>query len=99
MAQKEKLPGVCTPDESYHGVTYATQFGNEGAYITKATVQLMRDFGMVQAPINAYMLNLGLESLPVRMERHCSNALKIAEYLSKSDKIAWVNYPSLPGNK
>ncbi|MBR4321525.1 O-acetylhomoserine aminocarboxypropyltransferase/cysteine synthase family protein [Treponema sp.] len=99
MAHKEKFPGLCTPDESYHGITYATQFGKEGAFITKATAQLMRDFGCVQAPVNAYMLNLGLESLPVRMERHCQNALKIAEFLEKSDKVSWVNYPSLPGNK
>ncbi len=99
MAHKDKFPGLCTPDESYHGITYATQFGKEGAFITKATAQLMRDFGCVQSPMNAYMLNLGLESLPVRMERHCSNALKIAEFLQKSDKVSWVNHPSLPGSK
>ncbi len=99
MAHKDKFPGLCTPDESYHGITYATQFGNEGAFITKATAQLMRDFGCVQSPMNAYMLNLGLESLPVRMERHCSNALKIAQFLEQSDKVSWVNHPSLPGSK
>ncbi len=99
MAHADKFPGLCTPDESYHGVTYATQFGNAGAYITKATAQLMRDFGTVQSPVNAYILNLGLETLPLRMERHCSNALKVAQFLSENDKVAWVNYPSLPGNK
>ncbi len=99
MAHADKFPGLCTPDESYHGITYATQFGKEGAYITKATAQLMRDLGTVQSPFNAYILNLGLESLAVRMERHCSNALKIAEFLSKHKAVSWVNYPSLPGNK
>lgn len=99
MAHADKFPGLCTPDESYHGITYATQFGNAGAFITKATAQLMRDLGSVQAPMNAYLLNLGLESLPVRMERHCSNAQKIAEFLSSHDKVSWVNYPGLPGNK
>ncbi len=99
MAHADKFPGLCTPDESYHGITYAERFGNAGAFITKATAQLMRDFGMVQAPVNAYMLNLGLESLPVRIERHCSNAQKIAEFLEKNEKVAWVNYPGLPGNK
>ena len=99
MAHADKFPGLCTPDESYHGITYATQFGNAGAFITKDTAQLMRDLGSVQAPMNAYLLNLGLESLPVRMERHCSNAQKIAEFLSSHDKVSWVNYPGLPGNK
>lgn len=99
MAHADKFPGLCTPDESYHGVTYAKQFGKEKAFITKATAQLMRDFGMVQSPFNAYILNLGLESLPVRMARHCSNARKIAEFLEKNPKISWVNYPDLPGNK
>ena len=83
MAHKEKFPGLCTPDESYHGITYAERFGKEGAFITKATAQLMRDFGSIQAPFNAYILNLGLESLSVRMERHCSNALAVAKFLSK----------------
>ena len=99
MAHAEKFPGLCTPDDSYHGVTYATQFGKEGAFITKATAQLMRDFGAVQSPINAYMLNLGLESLPLRMARHCENALTIAKFLESSDKVNWVNYPGLEGNK
>ena len=99
MANADKFPGLCTPDESYHGVTYATQFGKEGAFITKATVQLMRDFGCVQSPINAYMLNLGLESLPLRIARHVENATKIAKFLEGNDKVAWVNYPGLEGNK
>lgn len=99
MQHADKFPGLCTPDESYHGITYAEKFGKEGAYITKATAQLMRDFGSIQAPQNAYYLNLGLESLPVRMERHCENAQKVAEWLQASDKVSWVNYPGLPGNK
>lgn len=99
MAHKEKFPGLCTPDESYHGITYAEKFGQEGAYITKATAQLMRDFGAVQSPVNAYLLNLGLESLPVRMKRHCENALKLAEFLEVNDKVSWVEYPGLPSNK
>lgn len=98
-AHKEKFPGLCTPDESYHGITYAEKFGQEGAYITKATAQLMRDFGAVQSPVNAYLLNLGLESLPVRMKRHCENALKLAEFLEANDKVSWVEYPGLPSNK
>ena len=99
MANKEKFPGLCTPDASYHGITYAEKFGQAGAYITKATAQLMRDFGCTQSPQSAFYLNLGLESLHVRMERHCLNAQKIAEYLEQNDKIAWVNYPGLPSNK
>ncbi len=99
MAHKEKFPGLCTPDESYHGITYAEKFGQAGAYITKATAQLMRDFGCCQSPQSAYYLNLGLESLHLRMERHCLNAQKVAEYLEKSDKISWVNYAGLPSNK
>lgn len=99
MAHKEKFPGLCTPDESYHGITYAEKFGQEGAYITKATAQLMRDCGAVQSPVNAYLLNLGLESLPVRMKRHCENALKLAEFLEANDKVSWVEYPGLPSNK
>ena len=99
MAHAEKFPGLCTPDESYHGITYAEKFGQAGAYITKATAQLMRDFGCTQSPQNAFYLNLGLESLHVRMERHCLNAKKVAEYLENSDKIAWVNSPALSSNK
>ena len=95
----EKFPGLCTPDESYHGVVYAKRFGIEGAYITKATAQLMRDLGVTPAPMSAFLLNLGLESLHVRMKQHCENALKIAEFLEKDDRIAWVNYPALPSNK
>ncbi|MBR4981001.1 MAG: O-acetylhomoserine aminocarboxypropyltransferase/cysteine synthase [Lachnospiraceae bacterium] len=97
-AHAEKFPGLCTPDDSYHGVTYTEKFG-KGAYITKATVQLMRDLGSIQAPQNAFLLNVGLETLPLRMERHCSNAMKVAEFLEKHEKVAWVNYPGLPGNK
>lgn len=95
----EKFPGLCTPDESYHGVTYTERFGLEGAFITKATAQLMRDFGSIQSPQNAFLLNLGLESLHVRMERHCANAKKIAEYLSTNENIAWVKYSALEGDK
>ena len=94
MAHAEKFPGLCTPDESYHGITYATKFG-KGAYITKATAQLMRDFGSIQSPQNAYYIQLGLESLPVRMARHCANAQKVAEFLANDDRIAWVKYPGL----
>ena len=94
MAHADKFPGLTTPDESYHGITYATKFG-KGAYITKATAQLMRDFGCIQAPQNAYYIQLGLESLAVRMRRHCENAQKVAEYLASDDRIAWVNYPGL----
>jgi len=99
MAAKEKFPGLCTPDMSYHGITYAEKFGKEGAFITKATAQLMRDFGSTPAPQNAFILNLGLESLHVRMPRHCENAQAIAEYLEKHPKISWVNYSGLPSNK
>lgn len=94
----DKFPGLCTPDESYHGVTYTEKFG-KGAYITKATVQLMRDLGSIQAPQNAFLLNVGLETLPLRMERHCYNAQKVAEFLESNDKVAWVNYPGLKSNK
>ena len=97
-AHAEKFPGLCTPDDSYHGVTYTERFG-KGAYITKATVQLMRDLGSIQAPQNAFYLNIGLETLPLRMERHCSNAMKIAEFLENHEKVAWVNYPGLKSNK
>ena len=94
MAHADKFPGLCTPDESYHGLTYATKFG-KAAYITKATAQLMRDFGSIQSPQNAYYIQLGLESLPVRMARHCANAQKVAEFLASDDRIAWVKYPGL----
>ena len=99
MAHKDKFPGLTTPDESYHGIVYAEQFGKEGAYINKCTAQLMRDLGSIPSPMNAYMLNLGLESLAVRVQRHCENAQKVAEFLEKQDKVTWVNYPGLPGNK
>ena len=99
MAHKDKFPGLTTPDESYHGLTYAEAFGKEGAYITKATAQLMRDLGAIPSPMNCYMLNLGLESLALRMERHCKNAQTVAEFLSKHPKVSWVNYPGLPDNK
>ena len=95
----EKFPGLCTPDESYHGVTYTERFGLEGAFITKATAQLMRDFGAIQSPQNAFLLNLGLESLHVRMARHCENGLAVAKFLKGDDRIAWVTYPSLEGDK
>ncbi len=99
MAHAEKFPGLCTPDDSYHGITYATKFGQGGAFITKATAQLMRDFGSTQSPQSAFYLNLGLESLHVRMERHCLNAEKVAQALESNEKIGWVTYPSLPSNK
>ena len=99
MAHADKFPGLCTPDDSYHGVVYAERFGKEGAYITKATAQLMRDFGSVQSAQNAYILNIGLESLHVRMERHCENALKIAKFLKDHPKVSWVKYPGLEGDK
>ncbi|MCD7743483.1 MAG: aminotransferase class V-fold PLP-dependent enzyme, partial [Oscillospiraceae bacterium] len=89
----ERFPGLCTPDESYHGVTYTERFGLGGAFITKATTQLMRDFGSIQSPQNAFYLNLGLESLHVRMARHCENGQAVAEFLQKHPKIAWVTYP------
>ncbi len=94
----DKYPGLCTPDDSYHGVTYTERFGIEGAYITKATVQLMRDLGATPAPISAFILNLGLESLHVRVARHCENALAIAKHLEENDMITWVSYPSLPSS-
>ena len=99
MAHADKFPGLCTPDDSYHGIVYAERFGKEGAFITKATAQLMRDFGSIQSPQNAFLLNLGLESLHVRMARHCENGLAVAKFLASHDKIEWVNYPSLEGNK
>ena len=94
----EKFAGLCTPDESYHGVTYTERFGLEGAYITKATAQLMRDLGSIQSPQNAFLLNLGLESLHVRMKRHSENGQAVAEFLAKDDRIAWVNFPGLESN-
>ncbi len=99
LAHADKFPGLCTPDESYHGITYATKFGLGGAFITKATAQLMRDFGSTQSPQSAYYLNLGLESLHLRIERHCLNALKVAEWLESDARIAWVNFPGLPSNR
>lgn len=95
MANAERFPGLCTPDESYHGVTYAEKFGREAAYINKCVAQLMRDFGATPAPQSAFMLNLGLESLHVRVARHCENALRVARFLEGHEKIAWVNYPGL----
>ncbi len=98
MQHADKFPGLCQPDESYHGLTYATAFG-KGAYITKATAQLMRDFGSIQAPQNAYYLNLGLESLALRMRAHCENGLKIAQFLEKNEKVAWIHYADLENDQ
>ncbi len=98
MAHADKFPGLTTPDESYHGVTYAERFGLGGAFITKATAQLMRDFGSMLSPQSAFILNLGLESLHVRMARHCENGQAVAEYLENHPKIAWVRYSGLPGD-
>ena len=95
----DKFPGLCTPDESYHGVTYTERFGLAGAFITKATAQLMRDFGSIQSPMNAYFVNVGIETLPLRMAKHCANAQAVAEYLNSHEKVAWVTYPGLPGDK
>ena len=95
----EKFAGLCTPDESYHGVTYTERFGLEGAYITKATAQLMRDFGCIQSPQNAFYINLGLESLHLRMKKHCENGLAVAKALKEDDRISWVTYPGLEGDK
>lgn len=94
----DKFHGLTTPDDSYHGVTYTKKFG-KGAYITKATVQLMRDLGSIQSPMNAFLLNVGLETLHLRVPRHCENALKVAAWLQNNEKVAWVNYPGLKGNK
>ncbi len=94
----DKFPGLCTPDESYHGITYTERFG-KGAYITKATAQMMRDLGSIQAPMNAFLLNLGLETLALRVKQHCANAQKVAEYLENHPKVSWVSYPGLPSNK
>lgn len=98
MAHADKFPGLCTPDESYHGLTYAESFG-QMAYITKATAQLMRDLGSIQSPENAFLLNLGLETLHLRVKRHCENAQAVAEWLQNDPRVAWVNYAGLPGNK
>ena len=97
-AHADKFPGLTTPDESYHGIIYTERFG-KGAYITKATTQLMRDLGSIQSPQNAFLLNVGLETLHLRVPRHCENAQKVAEYLQKHEKVAWVNYAGLPDNK
>ncbi len=98
-AHADKFPGLTTPDDSYHGVTYTERFGLDGAFITKCTAQLMRDFGCVQSPQVAYVLNLGLESLPFRMKQHCANAQAIAEYLKGHEKVRWVKYCGLEGDK
>lgn len=98
MAYADKYPGLCTPDDSYHGITYAEKFGKEGAFITKCTTQLMRDLGSIQSPQNAYILNLGLESLHVRMPRHVENGQAVAEFLEASDKVIKVNYSGLPSD-
>ena len=99
MAHADKFPGLCTPDDSYHGITYAERFGKEGAFITKATAQLMRDLGSIQAPMNSFLLNLGLESLAVRMQRHCENAQAVAEFLQADERVSYVTYPGLKGDK
>ena len=99
MAHADRFPGLTTPDESYHGITYAEKFGNGGAFITKATAQLMRDFGSIQSPQNAFLLNMGLESLHCRMKQHCANGLALAKFLKDSPKVDWVSYPSLPGDR
>ena len=99
MAHADKFPGLCTPDDSYHGITYAEKFGKEGAFITKATVQIMRDLGSIQSPQHAFILNLGLESLHVRMPRHVENAQAVAEFLEKQPEVVSVSYPGLKSNK
>ena len=99
LAHADKFPGLTTPDDSYHGITYAAKFGQGGAFITKCTAQLMRDFGSIQSPQNAFLLNLGLESLHVRMARHCENGLAVAKYLKNHPKISFVTYPGLEGDK
>lgn len=95
----DKFPGLCTPDESYHGITYTEKFGLAGAFITKATAQLMRDFGSIQSPQNAFLLNLGLESLHLRVKKHCENGLAVAKFLKNHPKVSWVTFPSLEGDK
>ena len=97
LAYGDKFSGLTTPDESYHGIVYAERFG-KAAYITKATSQLMRDFGSIQSPQNAFYLNMGLETLPLRVRQHCSNALTVAKYLKDHEKVAWVKYPDLEGD-
>lgn len=97
-AHADKFPGLTTPDETYHGIVYTERFG-KGAFITKATAQMMRDLGSIQAPMNAFLLNLGLETLHLRVPRHCSNALAVAKFLENHEKVAWVNYPDLESNK
>ena len=99
LAHADKFTGLCTPDDSYHGITYAEKFGQGGAFITKATAQLMRDFGSTQSPQSAFLLNLGLESLHVRIPRHCENGLAVAKYLKNHDLISYVIYPGLEGDK
>ena len=99
MAHKDKFPGLCLPDDSYHGIIYAEKFGKEGAFITKCTAQLMRDFGSIQSPQNAFYINLGLESLHLRMKKHVENGLAVAEFLSKNPQVNFVNYPGLKGDK
>ncbi|MEG0036099.1 MAG: PLP-dependent transferase, partial [Oscillospiraceae bacterium] len=99
LAHAEKFPGLTTPDDSYHGIIYAERFGLGGAFITKATAQLMRDFGSTPSPQTSYLVGLGLESLHLRMKRHCENAQAVAEFLQAHEKIAWVNYCGLPDNK
>ena len=99
MAHADKYPGLCTPDESYHGITYAEKFGKEGAFITKCTSQLMRDLGCIQSPQHAFYLNLGLESLHVRMPKHCENGLAVASFLKEHPAVKAVNFPHLPGDK
>ncbi len=98
MAHADKYPGLCQPDESYHGLTYATSFG-KNAFITKATAQLMRDLGSIQSPFNAFLLNVGLETLHLRMKKHCENAQKVAQYLHDNERVAWINYCGLPDDK
>ena len=98
-AYPDKFPGLCTPDDSYHGVTYTQRFGLGGAFITKCTAQLMRDFGCVQSPQSAFLLNLGLESLPFRMKQHCANAQAVAEFLQGHEKVKWVKFAGLKGDK
>ena len=98
LAYADKYPGLCTPDDSYHGVTYAKDFGKAG-YITKCTAQLMRDLGSIQSPQNAFLLNLGLETLALRVKRHCDNALEVAKFLEADSRVSWINYPGLPSSK
>jgi len=97
-AHADTFPGLTTPDASYHGIVYTEKFGLEGAYITKAVAQLMRDLGATPAPMNAFLLNIGLETLPLRMKKHCANAMRLADHLQGHDKVAWVSYPGLPGD-